>query len=129
MQFCQSHWEQLRAAIDARGLAPLVSRNGQEGMEAFKAWLADSPDGATFDPLVSAHFMIVDRALHALGPYLLGDYCPVCEVVRVHPKPCLNGCTDEDVERAWINGPADGVLRHVQESPVLSAILTIAKGN
>lgn len=90
--------------------------------------MKDELDGsageATYDPLMACHWMIANQAIEYLGVGLLvGDFCPICEVVRAHPDPCPQGCTDADVETWLIEGPADAALEHVKATPVLMAIL------
>lgn len=124
MRFCQLHWDNLRDAIRARGLWPLVAQNGADAIEREVQVIEGTATDATYDPLMACHWMISGRALEALGLYLMtGNYCPVCEVMRAHPKPCPQGCTDSDVERAWINGPANAALEHVKAAPVLAQLL------
>lgn len=107
MKFCQPHWGSLRAAIDARGLAPLVAKSGQAAHANLVAELDGSADASNYDPLMSAHWMISGRALELGGLYLLnGEYCPLCEVEE-HTKP---GAAQE-----WIEGCTDSVLAHCRK--------------
>lgn len=125
MKFCQPHWDKLKAAVTERGMWPLVARSGAEGVARMAEEIQGTATDATYDPLMACHWMIAGRALDCLGLYVMGgDLCPLCEVLRVHDsKPCEHGCTHDDVEERWINGPADAALRHVRESPVLVAML------
>lgn len=124
MRFCDKHWGMLRKAIDVRALTPLVARSGGEAAERAVDELEKTATDATFDPLMSCHWMVCNFAVENLGLYLMGgDYCPICECLRVHPKPCPRGCTDEDLEREMIDGPANAALKHVKASAVLCAIL------
>lgn len=128
MKFCEAHWAKLSDAVKARGLWPLVARGGQEAIARAVEEIEGKATDATYDPLMACHWMIVSRALITLGPYLLGgDLCPLCEVLRVHDsEPCEHGCTHDDVETRWTEGPADAALDHVRESPVLVALLGTA---
>lgn len=112
MRFCQSHWDALRAAIDARGLSHLVARSGKEACERLVAESKGEATDATWDPLMAAHNMIVSRVLELGGPYIFtGDYCPVCEAIRGHAKHM----TREQVEKHYTDGPADAVLQLARE--------------
>lgn len=124
MKFCQAHWDQLRDAIKTRGIWPLVARNGMEAAERFVEELEGKASDASWDPLMAAHWAIGGRATEILGLYIFGtEVCPVCEVLTVHDsKPCEHGCTHDDVEKRWIEGPADAMLKHVRDTPVLLAL-------
>lgn len=122
MKFCQGHWDKLRAAIDQRGLTPLVAKDGRMAMQNTVLELEGRADEAQFDPLMNAHWMIVGRALDLGGMYLMGstpeggEYCPVCEVMK-HPESCAEPVTAEQIEDYWINGP------HVDELDALDRTL------
>lgn len=124
MKFCDDHWQKLRAAIAARGLDGLVARDGATAAANLQADVDDAKKGmpadpARFDPLMSAHNMVMTAALRMGGLYLLaGDYCPVCEVKKnMAGKPDEAGkvWSADDIERDWINGPADGALGYARE--------------
>lgn len=129
VKFCLPHWERLRAAINERGLTSLIARGGAAAAERTTDEFKGTATDATYDPLMACHWMITNRALEGLGLYVLttkedgSEYCPICEVLRRHPDPCPNGCTGDDVERYFINGPADAALEYVKRSPVLCAVL------
>lgn len=117
MRFCPQHWDALRSAIDSRGLGPLVAANSRDAVARLKAELDGKDEPDDFDPLMSAHWMIVARATEMGGLYLMtGDYCPVCEALKHHPADCgIAECTPALVESHWIDGPADEVLRVARE--------------
>lgn len=131
VKFCARHWDMLRQALDERGLTPLVATSGAEAAARAQAELAGTATDATYDPLMACHWAIAGRAMAELGLYLLqGDLCPVCEALRVHREtmgdPCPHGCTDDDIEAFWIQGPAEAARRYVEESPVLRAMRGIS---
>lgn len=112
MQFCQTHWDELRDAIEERKLDHLVAKSGEEAAERMKAELEGTAGVSNFDPLMSAHTMIVGNALNALGPALLmGDYCPLCEIEKTAKAEGIEDLT----ATGWITGAADGVLTHCQK--------------
>lgn len=120
MQFCQKHWDMLRAAINDRGLSHLVAKSSEEAMESIVAQLQGGE--GDYDPLMDCYWMITNRALEVGGLYLLsGDLCPVCEAMKHTAHiPALGSTTNEPagaewVEKHWIDGPADAVLKHCQQ--------------
>lgn len=124
MKFCNRHWGALRAAIDERGLMPLVARNGAEAVERAKEELGGTATDASYDPLMGAHWMIVNRALESGGLYLMtGEICPVCEAIE-HCNVGEGGYRDKKhIEEDWIEGPADAALEFVRSKPELCALL------
>lgn len=120
MQICQTHWDMLRQAMEDRGLAHLI------GAESAKAQIEGELDGVPADerprdPLMSANFSIMGNAMQMGGLYMMmGDYCPICEVVKHTAGVWKNPQTDEvmdatQVERWWIDGPADAELQAARE--------------
>ncbi len=64
MRFCQPHWDALRAKIDERGLSHLVAGSGEIAAEQIADQLdRDEITAANFDPLMSAHFAILNNVL------------------------------------------------------------------
>ncbi len=112
-EWCQPHWDALRAAVEARGLGGLVSRGG----EAAAAQMADEltlgtvGDREGFDPLLRSWSMISGQALE-MGAGLAE--CPLCYVETHH-----NTCTQPDCLKPtpddWIAGCVDGVRAYAQE--------------
>lgn len=79
----------------------------------------------TYDPLMEAHLMISGRAIQMGGLYLMsGDYCPICEVMTHmdgKPRdPTGRIWRAPEIERAWIDGPADAVLEYCQERDLVA---------
>lgn len=111
MKICQRHWDMLRAAIDARGLSHLVARSGEEAIQRL-ARADGTSDILDYDPLMVCNWMIMNQGLHSGGPYLLtADLCPICESFKVWVDA---ENTEADIERWWIEGPADAALLHCQ---------------
>lgn len=99
MKFCMPHWQALRKAIDDRGLTALISKDGATATQRLKAELQEAPERETFDPLMSAHWGIVNNALRFLEAaggkgaalnLLGGEICPVCECNRAHEQTCTD---------------------------------------
>ena len=89
MKFCSTHWEDLRAAIAARGLDQFVAADGKEAVDAMVRQLEGTTEREDFDPLMNAHWAIFSKGLEAGGLYLMGQpqdgsndghYCPLCEL-------------------------------------------------
>lgn len=111
MKMCMPHWGELRKAIDDRGLSPLVARSGKEAAESAVRQIEGTDDKkADFDPLMSANWAIMGRALELGGLYLMGaddkgeEYCPLCEVDK-------HGGKASD----WITGCCNAQLDHARE--------------
>jgi hypothetical protein len=115
VQFCQDHWDRLRAAIDARGLSALVPETGEQAAANLTAELAHGRTVDTFDPLMSAMFAIFSNAMDAIARaggsplYLMGDgpedpvegyglihagktwpRCPLCYLGLAHELTCAD---------------------------------------
>ena len=112
MQFCKPHWNDLRKAIDDRGLSGLVAGSGEKACAALVRQLEGTDDKSDFDPLMNANWAIHMAALEDGGLYLLGtdengnDYCPLCEAEK-HGPP--------DIVADWINGCCDAQLETARE--------------
>jgi len=109
MKFCQPHWNELRKAIDNKGLGHLVASSGEAAMERVIAEVKGEDTTATYDPLMSAHWMICGQALENGGLYLLnGDYCPLCELEKHSNREMvinwIEGCTNQVFEDCLAKG-------------------------
>lgn len=118
MRFCQSHWNQLRSAINAAGMGHLGAKDGHEAVERFKQEADGTATDDTFDPLMAAHNEILRRFLEPLGPdglYVFGgDYCPLCELARLNPaRP--------DLPDNWIRGVTADLSQHCVEKGLIAA--------
>lgn len=105
MKFCLPHWNQLKDAIKARGLGDMIAASGEE---AVKMLTSPQDKIENFEPLMTAHNILVHNALNAGGMYLLGqkedgtDYCPICEA-------------EEHGATGWIEQAADMVAERARE--------------
>lgn len=107
MKWCQPHWEQLRAAVDARGLSHLGAQDAREAHREMVSQLEGEP--AAFDPLMGSFWRINSQMMENVGLRLMGR-CPLCILIE-DGRPEL-------VEN-WINGVTDGALEYaVQEGLV-----------
>ena len=83
---CMEHWNELKSAIENKGLGHLVSKDSQSVANRIKKEL--NHEHFIKDPLFSANMAIMGNAIQAGGLYLMGkkedgsDYCPLCEALR-----------------------------------------------
>lgn len=112
-EWCRPHWNELRAAITARGLDHLVARDGA----AAAAQVADelttgsARDREGFDPLLRAWSMIAGRALE-MGSGLMG--CPLC-FVQHHHDTCTQPDCLKPLPAEWIGGCTDSLAEYARE--------------
>lgn len=106
MNWCPPHWNELRAAIEARGLSKFVAPSGQAAMQNVEAELAG--EEPAFDPLMGSWARINSYMLQS--PALRGRVmqCPCCILVE-DGQPHLvqnwiNGCTDDALKYAVEQG-------------------------
>lgn len=116
MQFCDVHWQKLRAAIDARGLSDYVPANGTEAADKMRdATTRGEFTAANFDPLMGAHNTIVRNALNLAGLAVLQhDGCPICYLTEEHARTCTTPNCAQDFER-WIDYAADGAKELIEQ--------------
>jgi hypothetical protein len=109
MKICPNHWQELRAALDDRGIGTIGAKSGEEAHENVMTELEGGQ--APYDPLMSCNMMIWSNGLRAGGLYLMGQkedgsaYCPICEAVA-------HGHGDDAY---WINSPADAALEECRK--------------
>lgn len=134
MKFCHTHWDQLRKAIDDRGLTPFIAKDGKVAVAQLTKQIETGDDTkATFDPLMSAHWSITTNAMQALDRvginplYLLSDGseapdgrndCPLCELNYLHEQGCTNPDCTLDKKRGYdwmIDRAASDALSQARE--------------
>lgn len=146
MRFCQAHWDRLRAAIDERGLSHLVAPDGRVALEQIadqlkRAERGEEPDTpVNYDPLMAAHWAIVNNVMSALGPnalYLMTGgpedqvegygkkyegrtwpRCPLCYINLAHEVSCKDArcqLPKEDGYDMWIDRAANDQVVRVAE--------------
>lgn len=111
MRFCQPHWDALRAAIETRGLSALVPDSGEQAMSNIARELGSGEQTLdTFDPLMNAHWAIVDRLGVIFGALnvIMQDGCPICAGNAAHDAACDQPETCRpNYYDAWIDRAAD----------------------
>lgn len=116
-EWCQPHWDELRVAIEQRGMMRLVAPDGA----AAAAQMADelrsgqARDVEGFDPLMRAWSMINGRALEH-GSGLMG--CPLCFVQRHHDECQQPDCL-KSLPAEWIAGCTDSIRNYAAELGLL----------
>lgn len=135
MQFCDTHWTNLRTAIDARGLSALVAETGQDAMVKTMRQFEGEDTIDSFEPVLMAHTNIAANAMGTISRaggnplYLLATgpedpvegqpgrtwpRCPICYLGLAHEISC-DGNTGCKLPRkdgyAWmIDRAADDAL-------------------
>lgn len=94
MQWCQLHWDGLRAEVERQGASSLVPETGEEAMSAFVRQLEGEDSVDAFDPLMGAMWAINHYIGEALGPgghltVIVYDGCPVCKFNEMHKEGCV----------------------------------------
>lgn len=116
MKMCQPHWEELRAAIDARGLTPLVADGGKQAMRNIESEVNDGSTIANFDPLMAAHNAIWSNCMNLAGLTVMApnddgsERCAYCYILAEAPK---HGVADGRFDN-WIDLAADGAKRQYE---------------
>lgn len=93
MNFCQPHWDLLRDAVAAAGLAALVSDQAELIEKAARQLRGEETNLANYDPLLSACMSLSTFCYDAVGPenarkVLLEGHCPICVANHVHAISC-----------------------------------------
>jgi hypothetical protein len=123
MKFCQPHWDSLRKAIDDRGLSDLVAPDAETAGLQMAQEFEQGPSAVTYDPLMAAHWAIVNNVgdlvpggiLYLMAPDEDGsERCPLCVVNEGHRLGCaVPGCTFTYDD--WVDHAADDQLAHVEK--------------
>jgi hypothetical protein len=130
VKFCEEHWDRLRELVVDRGLEDLIQPSGERAAEAMAAELEEGQNIRNFDPLMSAHWAILNNVLRVLGSrgmYLMengdempedpitpdhgqyaGEYvgqtwprCPLCYLNIAHGISCTDPRCKLDKERGY----------------------------
>ena len=123
MKMCQPHWDQLKKRIEELGLGHLGAKTGEQAVKDMDDALSDKePTPESYDPLMSANWMIFGNAIKYGGFYLMGakedgsEYCPLCEVLKTYGK-------DEegvDMDQNWIKGCTDSIYNYCKEENLIT---------
>jgi hypothetical protein len=120
MKICDSHWQQLKKAIDDRGLSRFVSKDGEHAAQNMIAQQGtDTKDN--YDPLMFATYAIWGNSIEAFGLDIMRPEapCPLC-VLDKHVKECTEeGCNMKQSGSDWIGFAADGQIDAATELGLL----------
>ena len=132
LKFCQPHWNKLRTAIDARGLSGLVAQGGENAVARQFDQLQRSQNAeeavtkTNFDPLMGAHWAIVNNAMNLVGLSLMlpnedgSERCPLCFIQGEHDANCTkDGCTYK--YDTWIEFAARDMLEEAKRLGLVAA--------
>lgn len=121
---CQPHWDELRQAIDDRGLSHLIAQGGERAARNLVDEAQNGLSIKNFDPLMAAHNAIWGNALDLAGLAVMvpnddgSDRCPYCYILAEAPKHDAAGRFDD-----WITRAADGAKAQYE------ALLAVAKAD
>lgn len=147
MQFCQDHWDRLRSAISERGLDHLIAPDGQTAAQQLADQIKRTQDGeepvtpVNYDPLMAAHWAIINNVLDQIGPHALQllsgprgvvvqsafpnrsqhrvwPRCPLCYINLLHELTCTEPECVLDREHGfdmWVERAADDEAARVAE--------------
>lgn len=116
MNVCQPHWDELRGAIDDRGLSHLVAKDGVAAARNLEAQLQGTDAEENYDPLMSAYWAIMANSLKCWGLGALADDfgCPLCALDR-HAAECAEEGCARNTGADWIRFASDGQLQAARD--------------
>jgi hypothetical protein len=122
-KICPEHWNQLREAIETRGMSHLIAKDGKVATDNVVASLQGIDTKENFDPLMSANFAILGNSVQCFGIDILGESapCPLC-LLDKHVKECVDPeCQMKQSGTDWIGFAADGSLETARELGLIGA--------
>lgn len=104
MKLCSRHFEELRSALQKKGLWYLVSLEAQDLALSTQLWLDGDTTDAGFDPFVAAVCEIRHKALEIMGPENTwrrngSEPCPLCSVMKF--------LQNETAAEMWVDNVTD----------------------
>ena len=126
MRICQAHWDELKQALEERGLMKLVCGSGEKATRVLMAQAQGDTSNNAYDPLLAANFAIWNNALECFGLGLMATDapCPLC-----HLDECAkNGCGDPNCKKVhssggdWIRYAADEQLENARERKLVPPV-------
>ncbi len=122
MNFCQPHWDRLRAEVDRRGLSGFLPDSGEQGASQLQRAAEESePSIDSFDPLMAANLAIFSAALSLVGVVLMtpnedgSPRCPLCYLQARHDEECTDEGCDFDLPTVWIEGAVNDQVLALRE--------------
>jgi hypothetical protein len=121
MKICDAHWQELRQAIDNRGLTRIIAKDGEHAAKNMAAQLQGGDTKDNYDPLMSAVYAIWGNAIEAFGLDIMRPDapCPLC-VLDQHIKECTDEeCGMKQSGSDWIGYAADGQIDAITQMGLL----------
>lgn len=114
MNWCKPHWDQLREAIDIRGLSGFGAQTGVDAAKEMASQIEGKPEA--FDPLMGCWTRLNAKMLESLKTQGRCDFtlmltCPMC-VLQMDGQPHL-------IDN-WINGCVDCALQYAHEKGLIA---------
>ena len=124
------HWSELIEKIKLAGLYPLVHQTPEAAMEAMSECITGEETNENYDPLLYAHWALVNNAMTIGGmSVLMGDRCPICyckHVIIEHMKTCTEpGCGAESNMKDldfWVDHAVDGQIEVARSKGLIPPI-------
>jgi hypothetical protein len=111
MNFCQKHWDELKVAINNRGLMKFVAVSGPQLAEHVVRDLDGTNTVIDFEPLLGSSICVHRLASNIGG--LMAVMTPDADTGRPPCPVCFLQRFD------WINAAADGALEEAKERGLL----------
>lgn len=119
MQFCTTHWQALRQAVECRGMSHLVAKDGAAAIQDVAAQFNGTDTLANWDPLMAAHWAIGNRVLQAVGLRLIVEReCPLCVVERSGVQQTSNA----GAAQQWVDGCMDSMLAYARQNKLVAEV-------
>lgn len=113
MRMCKDHWDELKAALAARGLDRFIAKSGEEVVNRLTKEVSTPTE--SFEPLMGGHNAILSNCLRIAGLDIMRpnddgtDRCPLCYLItncqcgrgeECPFKTFVVKCADEQLEYA-----------------------------
>jgi len=121
MKLCQACWDELKNAIEERGLMKFVAKDGAHAAEILTKQLADNKAERPFEPLMAANFAIWQVSLQNFGLEMMAEDapCPLCFKTELEST-----CTDPECHKQtghdWIRFAADEQMEVARSRGLIS---------
>lgn len=113
MKLCQECWNELKEAIEQRGLMHLVAKGGEEAVKQIDAQLSGDTSARNYDPLMAANFAIWNQSLSSFGLGMMAPDapCPLCHKTEIE-SVCTDPSCNKQSGHDWIRFAADDQLAY-----------------
>ena len=123
MKLCPPHWDELKAALDQRGLGRFTGRDIARVVTDAVERLPTASPRDSYDPLMSAMLGLYVEAIDVAGGQMLHDdaeseLCPVCYVVA----GCQCGRGAACLFLKWVEQAADAEMVRARKLGLLPRV-------